>query len=450
MKGCTRDEAAEQLGWSLSLVKTRLEQGRNLLRTRLAKRGVTLGAVLAAALVTGSAEAALPASQLAAITALAASPQTASIGAKTLASGVLTSMWLSKIKTAACVLISFAVLAIGASLVARASFPNVEPARDVIVAPDNAPSPVALAPKRKPLATFMHDDEVRDAVFSSDGKQVITACFDGTFRRWDIATGKELDRWKSGGINSAVAISGDGKTIAGGNNVGELFGWNASDAKEKFARMTRQGNVFSLSFSPDGKKLASANANGSVTLWNPDTGASFMIIEAHNRRVWSVAYSPKEKLLVSGGEDGQVRLWNSETGKPVRSFDGHTRNVACVSFSPDGTQLASAEMEDSIRKTNVQPEGLNDTIRFWDVATGKELKKIHTPLTHYIACSPDGKTLVSSDRGGTIHVWNVADGKRQASWQAHTGAAMFVQFHSDGQRVLSAGQDGAVHLWSLK
>ncbi len=41
-EGKTRDEAAEELGCSLRTVKHRLERGRNLLRRRMARRGLTL------------------------------------------------------------------------------------------------------------------------------------------------------------------------------------------------------------------------------------------------------------------------------------------------------------------------------------------------------------------------------------------------------------------------
>src|SRR5262249_8005060 len=42
LEGTTRDEAAQQLGWSLGTLKRRLEQGREMLRGRLARRGLTL------------------------------------------------------------------------------------------------------------------------------------------------------------------------------------------------------------------------------------------------------------------------------------------------------------------------------------------------------------------------------------------------------------------------
>src|SRR5262249_24296958 len=47
LEGKSRDEAARLLGWTLTAVKDRLEQGRERLRVRLARRGVLLGTALA-------------------------------------------------------------------------------------------------------------------------------------------------------------------------------------------------------------------------------------------------------------------------------------------------------------------------------------------------------------------------------------------------------------------
>jgi len=52
LEGKTRDEAARQLGWSAKLVKSRLEQGRERLRSRLTRRGLTLPAALIATLLS--------------------------------------------------------------------------------------------------------------------------------------------------------------------------------------------------------------------------------------------------------------------------------------------------------------------------------------------------------------------------------------------------------------
>jgi RNA polymerase sigma factor (sigma-70 family) len=61
LQGLTQDEAARQLGWSLRTLRRRLEQGRQRLRLRLSRRGLTLSAALVAAGVgQGTAVGALP------------------------------------------------------------------------------------------------------------------------------------------------------------------------------------------------------------------------------------------------------------------------------------------------------------------------------------------------------------------------------------------------------
>ena len=91
---CTQDEAARDLGVSVRTVKRRLATGRELLRQRLGRRGVELGAVLAAlALRAPDAPAVLVQTTLTAA-ALGAASATVS----PLVQGVLVMMWQAKLK----------------------------------------------------------------------------------------------------------------------------------------------------------------------------------------------------------------------------------------------------------------------------------------------------------------------------------------------------------------
>ena len=110
LEGCTQDEAAKQLGWSLGSLRGRLWRGRDLLRERLARRGLPLAAVLfALALSPRVAPAAVP-TMLASLTIRAglafAFGKTAHVSGSVLglAKGILHTMFLSKLQTSAAIL----------------------------------------------------------------------------------------------------------------------------------------------------------------------------------------------------------------------------------------------------------------------------------------------------------------------------------------------------------
>ncbi len=110
MEGLTHDEAAHRLGWPLGTVKGRLARAKDLLRSRLVRRGVTLSVTaLVSALVERDARSAVPpsleyatlhATQAMAGTAGAsfATTSAVSIPVAALVEGVLQAMFLNQAK----------------------------------------------------------------------------------------------------------------------------------------------------------------------------------------------------------------------------------------------------------------------------------------------------------------------------------------------------------------
>src|SRR5207244_1301508 len=121
LEGRTRDEAAQQLGCPLGTLKSRLERGRQLLRGRLARRGLELSAVLGAVtLAQAAAQAVLPAEMvhatLRAGLALAAGKIAAgAVSAQVvgLVNAGIKTMTLAKLKIAAALILVVAVAGTG-------------------------------------------------------------------------------------------------------------------------------------------------------------------------------------------------------------------------------------------------------------------------------------------------------------------------------------------------
>jgi RNA polymerase sigma factor (sigma-70 family) len=154
LEGKTRDEAARELGWSVGTLRGRLERGRDLLRSRLTRRGLALSAALLGAALSHDASAALPDTVIAAAVKIAAGAVPAHVAV--LAGGVLRTMFVTKVKTVA--LLLFAVMAMGTAGVilrqaAMARPAAVEPGAETpageppMAKPAKEAAPLAPAPK---------------------------------------------------------------------------------------------------------------------------------------------------------------------------------------------------------------------------------------------------------------------------------------------------------------
>jgi RNA polymerase sigma factor (sigma-70 family) len=162
LQGLTQEEAAARLGWPRGTLKRRLERGRDVLRGRLTRRGLSLAAALVATLPAGDALAVPPPTALSAAVPRAAAlfalnkPLPAKLAAAhvvTLAEGVLRTMLAAKLKwlvvavVALPLLMAFAAVALYAEQGQPAPRDNGIPVvQGQVPAVETQPPPPAPAP----------------------------------------------------------------------------------------------------------------------------------------------------------------------------------------------------------------------------------------------------------------------------------------------------------------
>jgi WD40 repeat protein len=144
----------------------------------------------------------------------------------------------------------------------------------------------------------------------------------------------------------AVALSGDGKTVATAGLGGTIYLYDLGAGKWGEGLEGHRDAVYSLAFSPDGKQLVAGAGDCSITVWSlPASGAwpearVTARLEGHGEAIYEVRFGADGRRIVSAGTDGQVVVWDAQSGQALYShrFPGKT---LCAALAPDGQNVAT-------------------------------------------------------------------------------------------------------------
>eukprot|EP00930_Biecheleria_cincta_P077536 TRINITY_DN6483_c0_g1_i1.p1 TRINITY_DN6483_c0_g1~~TRINITY_DN6483_c0_g1_i1.p1 ORF type:complete len:423 (-),score=25.44 TRINITY_DN6483_c0_g1_i1:45-1313(-) len=255
------------------------------------------------------------------------------------------------------------------------------------------------------------EHEMMSAVFSRDGRLVLTASYDGVCS----LTGACKKSLKGQGDDNSglytAFFSPDESRVLTASASGVARLWRIADGRCEWELHGHDSYMRYATFSQDGKRLATASADHDAKLWRIDPDGGVPQLEAtllgHNGWLNTIVFSPDGSSVLTSAADSTAKLWCSSSGKVLLTFAGHKGWVRSAIFSPDLTYVLTCSFD--------------CTAALWNSKSGDFVRAFfgHEYAVSSAIFSTDGECILTSSRDSTARLWRASTGECLRTIKGH-------------------------------
>ncbi|KAI0129108.1 WD domain-containing protein [Xylariales sp. AK1849] len=317
-----------------------------------------------------------------------------------------------------------------------------------------------------------------------DDNILASGSYDATIKLWDMETG-EVIRTLVGHQQGIRSLQFDDRLLVSGGLDGLVKIWNWRTGV-CINTIHHQAGVITVHM--DGDLLASGSMDKSIKIFNFKTQQSFCL-RGHEDWVNQVKIDVASRTVFSASDDCTVRLWDLDSRQCVKIYEGHVGQVQQVLPLPDDYEFddelgkdadamsvtsnrsstpglggssslpsppadderaAYGELFEQDRNRPLPPRymisgSLDATMRLFDTATGKEIRKFFGHVEGIWSVVGDSLRIVTGANDATVKVWDPRSGKCARTFTGHEGPVTCVGLSAT--RMASGGEDGEVRIY---
>lgn len=282
-----------------------------------------------------------------------------------------------------------------------------------------------------------HDKFVTSAMFSHDGKWIVTSSHDGTARVWNAQTGESSAVLR--GHRSTVtraAFSPDDRYVvtAGADQTLRIWEWG-TNARNPVVTFTEPSIINYTEFSPDGSLVVAAMEDGTVHVWQWQSDSRMpTATQKHKSGVTVARFDSKGTRVVSASKDKTARVLDVKTNKLSAELVGHSGAVLDANFDTDGKRVVTASED--------------QTARVWDIGGKEPIVLVgHIGKVNSASFSPNGRFVVTAGADATARIWAIGPREQASVFHGHRSGVSSAVYSKDGMYVLTAATDSTVRIW---
>ncbi len=327
------------------------------------------------------------------------------------------------------------------------------------------PLDVAFSPDGERIANLTHNRQVhffraadgeregkpidvaslpRAAVFTPDGEELLVGGHGRGVQAIEVATGEVDDRFRGRDAGSPVldlAISGDGRIVAGRTSLGHVALWQRHSGEQiaqlTFTIRTHATPGTTVALSPDGDLLAAARRMGGhgFDLWSLEDGRRPGDKPGHIGPIRALTPKPDARGLISWGEDQQLIHWDLEHRTQRDRFtvpwDANHFTLAVR----HGEAWAASFVGNAGHVTRIELD------------TGNvQARELRPATIRAVAFSPVDERVLLGDGRGSLKVRDRSGWNLEVQLQPIAPGAAEMTFTRDGRHAMVL-RSGAVSLW---
>lgn len=286
-----------------------------------------------------------------------------------------------------------------------------------------------------------HTDTITCLKFNR--KHLILGLYDATVKIWNIETG-ECIKTLSGHQKGVRALAFDSQKLITGGLDSTVKVWNYHNGECISTYRGHDDAVTSVDFCD--KTIVSGSADCTVKVWHVDSRTCYTL-RGHTDGVNCVKIHSPSNTVFSASDDTTVKMWDMKSNQCLQKFggigsNGHVGQVqAVIPFVYKGNDLvidfdeSDSEVQprndSSLRSgsnqsencfsydlsdnsnypTHVLTSSLDNTIKLWDVKSGKCIRTQFGHIEGIWSIDADNFRIVSGAHDKLIKVWDLQDGK---------------------------------------